>query len=67
MKTVEQLEVELEYEKRKNELLIASHLERQISDGRYAMKWVEKALVWGLYTVAGVVLVALLGTILIHK
>lgn len=34
-------------------------------DKRYTMKWVEKAIVWGIYTVAGVIILALMGLIII--
>lgn len=64
-KTREQLEEELAEAKRKNEALVAAHTERQISDERYSMKWVEKAFTWFLYLLAGAVVAALLGMVVI--
>lgn len=63
----EQLEQQLESEKRRNESLIAAHTERQISDERYSMKWVENSARWGIYFVAAALLTALLGLIIVPK
>ena len=37
------------------------------SDQKFANKWVERALSWGLYTIASVVLLSLMGLIFINS
>lgn len=64
-KTREQLEDELRDERRKRELLEAAHVERQISDGRYSMKWVEKGAIALLYGIAVAVGLAILAGVVI--